>query len=177
MKGERRKSTPQASLRDPDHSSSSQQSHNGGLLSPAVSFTDPQTKRLSDLSKVMPPDQSQCRYKASLSDLRPQTSPSTPVQHPPSYHPQRDLHITGWVHFNTQLLTWLFCHNIEVAECIHNAPTSFPSPAPWTSGQVTGRGALPTLEGKRAKHCQKTKQEEKNYFIPFTTNSQSLLGK
>ena len=57
------------------------------------------------------------------------------------------------------------------------APTSFPSPAPRTSGQVTGRGALPTLEGKCAKHCQKTKQEKKNYFIPFTTNSQSLLGK
>ena len=62
-----------------EHGSSSQQPRNGGLLSPAVSFTDPQTKRLSDLSKVMPPGQSQCRYKASLSDLRPQTSPPTPV--------------------------------------------------------------------------------------------------
>lgn len=73
-------------------------------------------------------------------------------------------------------LVGCFAIILKLLSAFITAPTSFPSAAPWTSGQVTGRGALPTLERKRAKHCQKAKQE-KNYFIPFTTNSQSLLGK
>lgn len=74
-------------------------------------------------------------------------------------------------------LVGCFAIILKVLSAFITAPTSFPSPAPWASGQLTGRGALPALKGKHSKHCQKTKQKKKNYFISFTTSSQSLLGK